>query len=323
LLAKKQLKNSLDIFFDVFNNIFSNVNPNAVQILWSTIFGNQKLFRNYVTISRRLYDSSEINGEETKSQMLNNNIKELNEIYSHDEFIDEDKIISLNNVYLLNLTNEYRIKVFNMTQQGLAITTLQISEKEKQDIFSIIQKSATLDKANDDVLKERQISNFTQMGGNLIKKGGNKTNILNSYMVGGVINDEELIQSYKDDILETAEKLGFNPLDYGINVQTTQYGRKSVPKLPLTYDSYGRQGVQIGNKIFLPSADGKHIVDETTGTTLPLEWEVGKGRGIRDNAGNFFSIGGKKYKKSLRKLRKIRKRTYKRKISHKTKRHRK
>jgi hypothetical protein len=304
LLAYKQFKDPITLFFDVFNDMFANINPNPstntsyVEIFWSQ--GRPRPLRNLVSISRKLFD--EAGGKDIKDRILAENINELETVLPDGTGEDEDKIISLNNTYLLKLKSEYRHIIFEMARR-VNISILEIPETDKQSFMDRLHVSTVQDQQQDDILSNEESQNaqsIVEHGTEDSAKGGNKKNILSNYMVGGEITDEELEQSYKDDILETAEKMHFDPSAYGINVQTTQSGRTSKPSAVLSYDEHGRQGIQIGREFFTLTDDGQFIQD-SIGKKYQVVSKPGMGRGIYDDRGNFYSIGGKKNKSKINK----------------------
>ncbi|MGA1048992.1 MAG: hypothetical protein ACO3UU_13375, partial [Minisyncoccia bacterium] len=289
LLANKQFKDPITLFFDVFNDMFANSNPNYVEIFWSQYpwTGRVGSLRSLVSISRKLFD--EVGAKDIKDKILAENIHELEtKIYASEigQGVDEDKIIALNNTYLLRLKSEYRQRILEMARR-LDIDRLEIPETDKQKFFDILAQTASQDEAEDVKLYDEQIKNApsnAELGAKDSTKGGNKKNILSNYMVGGEITDEELEQSYKDDILETAEKMHFDPAAYGINIQTTQSGRTSKPSAVLSYDEHGRQGIQIGREFFTLTDDGQFIQD-SIGKKYQVVSKPGMGRGIYDDRG--------------------------------------
>jgi hypothetical protein len=318
LLAYKQFKDPITLFFDVFNDMFANINPNPttntnyVEIFWSQ--GRPRPLRNLVSISRKLFD--EAGGKDIKDGILAKNINELETVLPDGTGEDEDKIISLNNTYLLRLKSAYRERIYEMARH-IDINTLQIPETDKQNFIDRLHVSTVQDQQQDDILSREERQNahsIVEHGTENSAKGGNKKNILSNYMGGGEITNEELEQSYKDDILETAKKMDFDPTRYGINVQTTRIGRTSIPPSTLTYGEQGKQGIQIGHEFFTLTDDGQFIQD-TRGEKYPVQSKPGMGRGIYDDKGNFYSIGGKNKSKINKKGKrnKTKKHLYKRK----------
>jgi hypothetical protein len=321
LLAYKQFKSPTTLFFSVFNDMFANNNPNYIAILWSKYPWSGNVPRKLVNISRKLFD--EVGAENIKGEMLAENIHELEtKIYASEigQGEDEDKIIAFNNTYLLRLKGEYRKIIYDMAIK-IDIDILSIPETDKQKFRYILTETKSQDNAEDGKLFHEQFNNapsIVELGAKVSTKGGNKKNILSNYMVGGKISDEELVDSYKDDILETAKKMQFNPADYGIVVQTTKSGRTSKPPAALSYDKPGRQGIKLGDGFFTPTDDSQFLQDRK-GKKYPLETKPRMGKGIYDDKENFFSFGGKKNKSKINKKNKRNKRNKTKKYLHKRK----
>jgi len=173
-LAKKQIKNPENIFFEVFKDLTDRINDDAfIEILFSEIFGQQ--LRKLTRISRKIYEQSgsllsKMTGSEQpsmfvlKDSVLKENQDNIDNVYGNEENMDEDKIIALNNMYLLKLKGKYREALFyiinksmeyiktNYPDQGLKIekyaqemnVSFQI-EKSNDDVEFSIQTQATLD----------------------------------------------------------------------------------------------------------------------------------------------------------------------------------
>lgn len=296
LLARKQFRDPLELFYDVFKDIFSRSNLLYVEILWSTYineeFGGRIQLRGLQRMARKVFESPNIQSMQFKDQVLNENIEHLKSIYTS-TLIEEDKIISLNNIYFLKIKEYYRNKIYELAFYTLTKYNVQIPEEYKEQILQSMIFSGRLDQSEDAETKQEQVNilnDMQQFGGKVNQKSGNgKKNMVYNYMKGG---DDDLIESYKHDILELASELGFNPENYGIGVTTLRSGRVSIPPLPLTYGPGYRQGVQIGDTFFFVSDDKRQISDGTN--VYNIEHVFGEGYGIRDSEGNFYKIGGKK-----------------------------
>jgi hypothetical protein len=306
-LSKKQFSNPENLFFDVFKNIFSTSDLNLVEQMFSSWFAQP--LRKLVRISRKIFElgMQKINPANKSFSIISAEIMyksytDIDQLFdeSGTEEIEESILIPFNNQNIINLKIEFRRNLLYIVNN--IISTMETARPDLSGLFNMlkqqIKESADTDQAEDEINKAVNKTETTtqlrlQQGGasNKLKK---KSHIYKK-MVGGSSKDFE--DSYKNDILEIADNLGFDPARYGIRVTTTRSGRSSIPRLPTVYVAPGTPAIQIGTSYYVNNPSNPNAITNfhPPYDTIAITNE-GQRRGIRDNAGNFYPIGGRKKK---------------------------
>jgi len=336
-LLKKQLTNPENLFFDAFKSIFSQMPEEIIQQLFSFYFG-QELRRGLSRISRKVFELGLTPFDSSFRNIASNAFIEaenkLDELITEDDEMDKENLMAFNNEIKLKLSNKFTEQIYLITDFCLK-NRIPLSE-DTLPLITEIKKFlnlATMQSIFDNtglIYQQHQFardmpslveSNDTEFSGLITTiqtenvanafAGGSKKLIKNKklkfIMKGGTI-EEEMIQSYKNDILETAANLGFNPANYGIKIQTTRYGRASKP--PSLYT--GNNGIKIGQEDFTIDYFRDGIVHVKTNQFIPFTYQGAK-KGVVDSQGNFYQTAGKKKKlsKLSKLLKKINKKTMK------------
>ena len=313
-LAKKQFSHPENLFFDVFNDFFSTSDVNMVEQMFSVFFGQQ--LRKFVRISRKIFEfgMQQLDPTANKSfssisnEMLYKSLNDIDVLFQQtgNEEIEESILIPFNNQNIITLKIEFRKILFTIVTT--IISTMESSNPQFSSQFNMF-KQQIQQSADADQVKDQQIQSANQIETNtLLQQGGGsnklkkKSHQLYKKMVGGSI-EENFENSYKNDVVEIAEELGFNPALYGINVVTTRSGRVSKPPLSHVGLPNGASGIKIGNNVFIIDYASNGVRDYNNNSIfIPFTYK-GQQRGILDNVGNFYQIGGRK-KKLYKKTRK-------------------
>jgi len=311
-LIKKQFSHPEQLFFEVFNDLFSDSDVNTIEILFSFFF-NQQL-RKFARISRKIFDLGIQQMNQNTSflniskEMLLKSLNEIDTLFSGIDEVDETKLIPFNNTKIIDLKMEFSNKLYEIINKIINSYSVNYPNMNSQIeiLKQKIQESANKDQNEDNQTKNEAINEFAYVksvistnafaaGGARISKLKKKPTQIYKKMTGGTI-ENEFENSYKQDILEIADELGFDPSRYGINVQTTRSGRVSKPPLRYVGLQNGMNGIQIGNSTFIIDYANNGIrPNDNQQMLIPFTYQNQR-RGIVDNNGNFYQVAGRKKK---------------------------
>jgi len=304
-LLKKQMNNPINLFFEVFKDIFSQTDEKVIEIMFS-IFFDQEL-RSMSRISRKVFElglqkcTSDVN-QSFQTIVIKHFIEAENEIdlmINEDNVMDEEALVAFNNtkkLELVNLFTHFLYYIINkiieviMTgdyEQSIKDQLLILQENIRPSTIQSLQDTTTEIEEQNDIYKEEIHKTSSSTGGS--KK-------IKYYMKGGT-PEEEMIDSYKYDILQTAIELNYDPEDYGIIIYRTATGRASLP-VPRYTTIDGQPAVEIQGRVFkIIIHNGEYYIQENHSDPIPLIVK-GQRRGIMISDGvreEYLNImGGKK-----------------------------